>query len=67
MDPAKSRTIQKILIPLFLATLLSLNRLLNIRSVQEAVNVIVRVIALTSFIFIVIKMAPQIFNNLVNK
>ncbi|MBD3365782.1 hypothetical protein GF360_00360 [candidate division WWE3 bacterium] len=66
MNPATNKTLQKILIPLLIATILSINKILNIQSAQQVMRVFVRIFVITSVIFVGIKLVPQIFNHIVN-
>jgi len=67
MEPTKNRTIQKLLFPGLLATLISINKILSIETAQEAINMIVRLIVITSVIFLAMKIIPQVFNHLTQK
>ena len=67
MDPTKNRTIQKLLFPGFVAVLININKILSIKTAQEATNMMIRLIVITSIIFLAIKIFPRIFNHLTQK
>ena len=67
MDPTKNRVVQKLLFPGLLATLTSINRILSIETAEDAINMVIRLIVITSAIFLAMKIVPQIFNHLTQK
>jgi len=67
MDPTKNRTVQKLLFPVLLAALMNTNRILSIETAEDAINMVIRLIVITSIIFLAIKIFPQIFNHLTQK
>ncbi len=67
MDPTKNRAVQKLLFPGLVATLININRILSIKTVESATNTLVIWVVTTLVIFLAMKIIPQVFNHLTQK